>query len=219
MSIGYDINGIDGAEDRPTLETVIISPQPLRPPSSLLRAPLQLSIIDGPQSPTQPNLQFSQYWDYTLAVHFADYISYAMHQYGVPIPGLFTIAYGPTPVSATVSGKTREYSIVARVPLGQLREDIVRLCILKCVKALGAGREVLFSIRLGFPPVEDGPPRTTTLASGRLWDLDRWDAGVLGDELCVAGANETVWGDGAWERVHGLAGRGGGVEYEIRRVR
>ncbi|KAI1187790.1 hypothetical protein F5B17DRAFT_304187 [Nemania serpens] len=222
------MNELEGAENLSIAETTILSPRPLRPPSTLLRAPLQISTIaDGPQAPAQPSLQFDQDWDRTLAVRFADYIAYALREYGVPIPGLFTIVYGPTPTPAGSRKKTRDYSIVApreggSGSLGQLREDIVRLCIVKCVRELGAGSEVLFSIRLGFPPMPvggRGTPRTTTLVPRRLWGEDRWDAAVLGDELCAAGVNERVWGHGAWERVCEVGGAGRGIEYEIQRVR
>ncbi|KAI1164720.1 hypothetical protein F5B18DRAFT_233049 [Nemania serpens] len=218
MSTAYETNDPDRADDRSMLLSTILSPLPLRPLPSLLLAPLHMSTGGGPQAPAQLISKFDQDWDCALAVRFADYIAYAMREYGVPIPGLFTIVYGPTPASAASSRKTRDYSIAAREQLGQFREDIVRACIVKCVKALGARREVLFSIRLGF--VADGAPRTTTLDPERLWREDRWDAAVLGDELCAAaGVDERVWGRGAWESVCELAGGGRGVEYEIRRVR
>ncbi|KAI1110965.1 hypothetical protein F5Y14DRAFT_427014 [Nemania sp. NC0429] len=229
----------DGAQYLSTADTpTILSPRPQRPPSTLLVAPLEMSPVADPDEPEEREAPAAQQsgsesnplhvsqdrvrardWNALLAVRFADYIAYATRRYGAPMPAPFTVVYGPTPASADKAAwgnKTRDYSVVTRGRLGQLREDIVRLCIVKCVKALGAPRAVLFSIRVGFPPVGDGDtPRSTALVPRRLWDANVWDAAVLGDEL----ANESVWGDAAWETVCGLNGSGRGKEYEIQAVR
>ncbi|KAI1129876.1 hypothetical protein F5Y10DRAFT_263776 [Nemania abortiva] len=170
-----------------------------------------------PVMPVEPGLFFDPPWDDILAMRFADYIWFATKQYSVRL-GLYVVVYGPSLPTIGLPS-TRDYKVLIQCAIGPQTEDIVRLCLVRCLKRMGVRREIMLSIRFGvFSAPGTSLPRSNGLDIGRLWEEDTWDATLLGEELCYGDSAERVWGHPSWGMVCGMNGIVRGIDYQLIRV-